>query len=511
MRTLKIFQTSDIHGNIYPTNYVEHRNQGLAKISQIIKERSKLADYHLTFDTGDVLQGSSLAFYCEKKQVFNPSIIEAFNLINYDGISLGNHEFNYGLKYLSTHYQKFNGPILCANIANLPFTTKPYQIYEVDNLKIAVIGLTTDFIPHWENPENIKGLVFNNPVETYQQYEAEMKSKSDMIIVNYHGGFELDCETAEIPTENQTGENIASKLINTFDSIDIMLTGHQHRLISCQTKGVTCSQPGPYGQNVTEITIDIDQKKVIEHHLISCADYEADQVILDYFDKLNENCNEYLDTTLTKLDQDLTITDVSSARLNSHPLLSFIAHAFNDYISADVIALSLFDSAIGFTKDVTIRQVNQNYPFPNTIVKIKVKGEQIMHALTQSNDYYTLDDANEISINRRFIEPKLKHYNYDMFWGVSYDVLVNHGKNEITNVKIQGKDLVLEQDYTMLVSNYRYNDIADYPVFKNVKKIFESQDDAIEILLSYLSKHESINVINDMDYRIINNYKQTKK
>ncbi len=510
MKTLKIFQTSDIHGNIFPTNYVEHRDQGLAKISTIIKERSKLADHHLTFDSGDILQGSSLAFYTERHQITDPSIIEAFNLIGYNGISLGNHEFNYGLDYLTKHYKHYHGPILCANIKNLPFKTKPYEIYEVEDIKIAVIGLTTHYIPHWENPQHIKNLEFINPIEAYKSYEEEMQSKADMIIVNYHGGFELDTNNCEEATERQTGENLGSKLINDFPSIDIMLTGHQHRTIACQTKGTTCVQPGPYGQNVSEITIDIETKKVINQELISCRDYEADTKIMDYYQALNDNCNAYLDTTVAKLDRDVLIDDVHEARRNSHPLLSFIGQAFNDYEQVDVIALSLFDTAIGFSKNVSIRQVNQNYPFPNTIMKIELTGEQIMAAITQSNSYYTLDENDEITVHPRFIEPKLKHYNYDMFWGASYDVFVNHGDNEVVNVKIQGEDIDLTKTYTMLVSNYRYNDIADYPVFESVKLISESQDDAIEILLTYLSKYEEITVEDTMDYHIINNSKSHK-
>ncbi len=504
MSILKIFQTSDIHGNIFPTNYVEHRDQGLAKISSIIKERSKLADHTLTFDSGDVLQGSSLAFYMERHQIIEPSIIDAFNLIAYDGISLGNHEFNYGLDYLTKHYTHFNGPILCANIEGLPFLTKPYAIYEVEDVKIAVIGLTTHYIPHWENPENIKGLTFINPVEAYAKYEAELTAQADIIIVNYHGGFELDTESCKQETERQTGENLASKMLIDFTSINIMLTGHQHRTIACQTRETACVQPGSYGQNVSEITIDLRNKTVIDQELISCRDYEADPNILAYFQELHDNCNQYLDTTVSKLDRDLLINDVHEARRNSHPLLSFIGQAFNDYEQVDVIALSLFDTAIGFSKDVSIRQVNQNYPFPNTIMKIELTGSQIMSAISQSNSYYTLDENNEIVVSQRFIEPKLKHYNYDMFWGVSYDVIVKHEQNEIRNVKVQGEKIDLNKTYTMLVSNYRYNDIADYPVFESVKLISESQDDAVEILLSYLSKHEEITVEDTMDYRIIN-------
>ncbi len=501
MKTLKIFQTSDIHGNIYPTNYVDDRNHGLAKVSSLIKNQSAKADYTLVLDSGDLLQGNSLAFYNEKHKITKPSIIDAFNIIGYDGISLGNHEFNYGLDYLTKHYEQFNGPVLCANITGLPFAVKPYEIYNFENFKIAVIGLTTNFIPNWEQPENIKGLEFICPSVAYKTYEAEMTEQADMIIVNYHGGFECDIADATTLTEPDTKENIGSHLINQFPSIDIMLTGHQHRTISTTTKNVVCMQPGCNGAQVSEITVDLDSKTVRSHKLRSVEKYEADPEITNHFDKLNEDCNQYLDTTLCTLDKDITITDVSKARLEGHPFLSFLGQAFTSYMDADFVALSLFDTAIGFTKDVNIRQVNQNYPFPNTIMKVEISGKQMIEAIEQAVFYYTLKD-DQIAIHPSYISPKLKHFNYDMYYGLEYSVKVTETKNEVYNVLVDNKPIELNKMYTMLVSNYRYNNRGDYPVYNDVNLLEESQDDAIEIILNYLSSNPNLTVDDTIKYNI---------
>lgn len=499
MNTLKIFQTTDIHGNIFPTNYVDDRQWGLGKVASCIKTNK--AQHNLILDSGDVLQGSSLAFYSEKHKITNPSIIEAFNTIGYDAISLGNHEFNYGLDYLRKHYSKFTGDILCANIEGLPFDTKPYSIYTYDNIKVAVIGFTTDYIPNWELADNIDGITFKSPVDVYKHYESELVANSDIILVNYHGGFECSLDDARTPTESQSGENIASQLIREFDSIDILLTGHQHRTIATKTNEVVCMQPSFNGSQVSEITVDIDSKEIVDYKLLSTAQYDIDHDIQSQFEKLHNECNEYLNTTLAHVDTDLSITDVTSARLNSHPLLAFLGQAFNDYQNVDVVALSLFDSAIGFTKDISIRQVNQNYPFPNTIMKIEMTGKDIVTAIEQSNNYYTLING-VIAVNPDYISPKLKHYNYDMFWGISYTVIVNESKNETIDVQIKGKDIQDDKVYTMLVSNYRFNDRADYPIYKNARVINESQGDAVQILLNYLEANKNIKFTNDLDYLI---------
>lgn len=501
MKTLKIFQTSDIHGNIFPTNYVEEKEYGLAKISTLINKQSKKADYNLIIDSGDLLQGNSLAFYNEKFQNTDLSILDGFNTIGYDAVTLGNHEFNFGLDYLTKHYKHFNGTILNANIEGLPFDTKPYQVYTFEGTRIAVIGLTTDYIPNWEQPANIEGLTFISPIEAYRKYEAELQAQADIIIVNYHGGFECDPADGTTLTEPDTSENVGSKLLTTFDSIDIMLTGHQHRTISTTTNNVVCSQPGCNGTNLTEITIDLETKQIESNKLISTVNIEPDQTILDLFEEQNSKCNQYLDTTLCQLDRDILVTDVADARLNGHPFLSFLGQAFTSYKQADFVALSLFDSAIGFSKDVSIRQVNQNYPFPNTLIEIELTGEQMIEAIKQAVDYYTLDN-DEISINPSYIKPKLKHFNYDMYWGIDYTVTVTSEQNIVSNVLVKGNPIELDKTYTMLVSNYRYNNRGDYPIYNDVKFISESQDDAIEILLSYLSSNPTLSIVDTISYTI---------
>ena len=82
---------------------------------------------------------------------------------------MGNHEFNYGLPYLQNTLNHLHHPILCANIFdhnNAPLTGQGVSYFKRGDITIGVIGLTTQFIPNWEQPANIKGLTFNSAVET---------------------------------------------------------------------------------------------------------------------------------------------------------------------------------------------------------------------------------------------------------------------------------------------------------------------------------------------------------
>ncbi len=207
---LVIYQTSDLHGYVYPTNYVKEQPLGILKIGSFIKEDELKYDKSLKIDCGDLIQGSALTHYLSKHDMITNPIIEGLENINYDAYVLGNHEFNYGLDYLNKSYAPISEKIINANIDGLQFETKPYKIFDLDGFKVGCIGFTTSFIPNWEQECNIKGLKFNNPVEMYAKYEKELKDQCDFIIVCYHGGFEKSLEDNTTPTEALTKENQGS-------------------------------------------------------------------------------------------------------------------------------------------------------------------------------------------------------------------------------------------------------------------------------------------------------------
>ena len=105
-------------------------------------------------------------------------LTDIYNRLGFSFGTIGNHEFNYGLSYLKDTIQRLDYPILCANIFEngKPFTGQGITYLYQNDVTIGVIGLTTQFIPHWEQPEYIKSLTFESAVETlksiYQNYES---------------------------------------------------------------------------------------------------------------------------------------------------------------------------------------------------------------------------------------------------------------------------------------------------------------------------------------------------
>ena len=129
---LAIYQTSDLHGYVYPTNYVTEQPLGILKIGSFIKEDELKYDKSLKIDCGDLIQGSALTHYLSKHDMITNPIIEGLENINYDAYVLGNHEFNYGLDYLIKSYAPISDKVINANIDGLHFETNFFKIFDLD-------------------------------------------------------------------------------------------------------------------------------------------------------------------------------------------------------------------------------------------------------------------------------------------------------------------------------------------------------------------------------------------
>lgn len=505
---LAIYQTSDLHGHIYPTNYVSQQALGLLMAASFIHADEKRYDASLKIDCGDLIQGSLMSHFIHKQAYRENVITKGMEAIGYDVYVLGNHEFNYGLNYLKTAYQPIAHKLLNANIEGLPLQSKPYTIFQYENFRVACIGLTTAFIPNWEQQQNIEGITFHDPVAMYGKYEAELKAQADYIIVCYHGGFEKSVDAEMIPTEALTKENQASELLETFDSINLLLSGHQHRAIMTKVQNVICTQPLPNGQSFSKIIVDTETKEST-YELIQTKDihipiypkYEA------IFHKVQTDLEQYFDKEIGCFSDDMQIQDIKMARFYGHPLINFI-HEIQFAIShADISVTSLFDTAIGFKKHVSIRDVLINYPYPNTLRVLEINGHQLKEAIEKSATYFMLD-GQEIVINDTFLKPKIQSYNYDMFAGLTYEVdLTKPCYQRVIAMLYQGKPMELDKTYRVVMNNYRASNTSIYPSYEGAKIVKEINIDISELMIDYIQEKQYITIDETCNYTFLTHTK----
>ena len=180
---------------------------GLLKANHLIEQDCVHYDGSVKIDNGDFLQGSPLCNYLVSKLKSSLPLTSIYNRLGFDFGIVGNHEFNYDLPYLKQAINQLHYPVLCANIIEntQPFTGQGIHYFKVNDLTIGTIGLTTQYIPHWEQPDYIKTLTFNSAVHILKSELPTLREKSDIVVVSYHGGFERDLDSG-LPTEALTGK-----------------------------------------------------------------------------------------------------------------------------------------------------------------------------------------------------------------------------------------------------------------------------------------------------------------
>lgn len=500
MRKISVLVTSDVHGYMMPTDFSGAQNLplGLGKLATVIGEER---DKHsvLLIENGDFIQGSPLTYY---EQNFGKStenaVICAANALQYDLAVFGNHEFNFGLPVLNQVVEQSNYPWLAANIKRSDGTyfTQPYLKKEIDGVTIAVVGVTTQFVPVWEASDHIEGLVFEDAYEAAKR-EVEwlrMNHEIDVMIIAYHGGFECDLETGAVL--ETTGENVGYQICQEIDGVDVVVTGHQHREIAQHLFGKAVVQPGTKGVCLGKIELTINESGKLEKaepSLIYMDDVPVNETISELIAPIYTETEKWLDQNIGKIEGDMLIDSPFAARLKGHPYVEFINRIQNEVGGTSISCMAIFnDVCRGFQSNVTMRDIVTNYIFPNTLKVLQVKGHHIIAALEQSATYFTLVDGVP-AVSDAFMIPKAQPFNYDLWTGIDYTIdLRNPEGSRVVEVLYNGRPLELEQAYEVVMNNYRATGAGNFPYFRDCPVVKDIQTDMTELIANYFVNREAV-------------------
>lgn len=257
---LEVLHTNDTHSCIMPLNpnladtAVAGRGGFLRRVAMIKEERAKNPDL-LLIDSGDFSQGSP--FYTMFKGDVEVGLM---NLMGYDAVTIGNHEFDFGLENMARIFKMAKFPVVCANY---DFTgtcveglVKPYVIIKRNGLKIGLFGLS----PQLEGLVDLskcKGVTYLDPVEVGNRVAAELKhdKKCDVVICVSHLGWLRPDEMGD------------QKLLASSKDIDLVLGGHSHSYFkalryvnNADGKAVPVDQNGKNAMYVGKLTLSFDKK-----------------------------------------------------------------------------------------------------------------------------------------------------------------------------------------------------------------------------------------------------------
>lgn len=391
---LFIVHTNDVHARVVP----QDGGMGYAKLATLLNMGRDLTDNLLILDAGDVTHGTNFANFFNGETIF-----KLLDILGYDAIAPGNHDFNYGYKTLVENAEKeessSNLKVLAANVLDNAgyLIFQPYQVYDFNGFKVSVVGLATPDTKVKAHPKNTEGIEFEDfmskeGLDLAQSYLDQLNSFSDLVIVLGHIGLDPDGPSGLV----------SEYLAKNLNGIDLFVDGHSHTVLPEGKKvgDTLIVSTGEYLKNVGVVEIQVRDGKVnsITPVLISAEEVmdPSKGYILSSFGITNvpddPKVNSYITDVNSKLQAKLdqvvaTIpTDLDGARENvrtkSTNLASLICKGMTEAGNADFTITNGGGIRASLKKgDVTLGDINNVLPFTNTISVCEITPKEVYAAL----------------------------------------------------------------------------------------------------------------------------------
>ena len=368
---------------------------GYLSLSAMRNELKQEYEHVGIVSSGDFLQGGSYGSISKGEYV-----VRVMNLVGYDAIAIGNHEFDYGIDRLFELSDMLDTKPLSANFMKIGEGEcfEPYSIVSYGDVKIAYIGITTpgtpqktsfpsQFVDENKNPiytfceDNLAAVVQGN-------IDKALAEGADFVIALSHLG-------------DNEGEYNAKTLVSEVTGLDVVLDAHSHSVIESATlidkngNEVVYTSTGTKFENIGKLVISGDS---ITTELISLDSYtEIDPVLEDCIAQINSEYAEIGNKKVAESAYDLITEDADGNRIirNSETNLGdLVADAFRTVLGADI---SYFNGG-GIRADIKAGDITYNdllnvIPFCNTGVVVEVDGATVLKMLNVAVAEWPAEDG----------------------------------------------------------------------------------------------------------------------
>ncbi|CNC68822.1 bifunctional UDP-sugar hydrolase/5'-nucleotidase [Yersinia pseudotuberculosis] len=503
---ITILHTNDHHGHFWQNEQGEY---GLAAqktvVDEIRKQVAAKGGSLLLLSGGDINTGVPESDLQDAEPDFR-----GMNLVGYDAMAIGNHEFDNPLSVLRQQEKWAKFPLLSANIyqkGTQQRLFKPYALFDKQGIKIAVLGLTTDDTPKVSSPENVADIEFRVPaVEAKHVVEQLRKTeKPDIIIAATHmGHYDDGKHGSNAPGDVEMARSLPAgyldMIVGGHSQNPVCMASENHRQVDyvpgspCvpdRQNGTWIVQAHEWGKYVGradftfhngELTlvnyqlIPINLKKKIERadgtseRVFYTQEIAQDPTMLKLLTPFEEQGKAQLGVRIGSVNGKLE-GDRSKVRFEQTNMARLLLASQIERSGADFAVMSgggVRDS-IG-AGDITYKDVLKVQPFGNTLVYVDMKGSEV--------EKYLAVVANK--------QPDSGAYA--QFANVS---LVADGQG-VSNVKIQGEPLDPNKTYRMATLNFNALGGDGYPRIDNSPSYVNTGFIDAEVLKEYIEKHSPL-------------------
>lgn len=550
---LRIMGTSDIHTNFVNYDYYQDgptQEFGLAKTALLIEEARKENPNNLLLDNGDLIQGTPLGAY---KVSVNPlkegeqhPAFAAFNVLKYDVMSLGNHEFNYGLDYLQRVIDSADMPVINATVLDAKTKENKFEPYVIldrklkddkgqqHDVKIGVIGVVTPGIMGWDKAHLEGKVIAEDPVVSVKKFLPEVKKQgADLVVVISHSG---------IGDENYTpGKENVTYQLSEIDGVDAILTGHDHGLFpgkdyehlknvdleQGKINGTPVVMPGKFGSHLGIIDLQLEKSgdgwKVADSKgFLREIDKKSDQVdqrVIDAVKEAHEGTIEYVRSPVGETTEIITSY---FAQVQDDPSVQVLTQAQKWYVEnelkgTELEKLPLLSAGAPFKAggrngsnyyteipkgEIAIKNVADLYVYDNTLVALVMTGADLKEWLEMSAGQFNQIDPSSGS-EQLLVNDDFRSYNFDVIDGLTYQIdvtkpakygpkgeTVNEDSSRIVNLEYDGKPIDPQQKFVIVTNNYRAN--GNFPGVRKASETIEYAYENREAIMDYMIEEKTI-------------------
>jgi 5'-nucleotidase len=478
-KKLTILYTNDLHSHLEPhiVPWVSKTRKvgGFANIATLVKKEKASNDHTVYFDAGDYFTGPYVSSLTKGE-----AVIDAMNYLGLDAVVAGNHEFDHGWKNTQEQFAKAKFPILSGNIFEKEtgklVWNNPYIIKKVNGIRLGIIGLHGKFAFYDTTAdEMIKGVEARDEEVYLRKYIKELEGKTDLIILLIHQGIpgtQSSGGTGDVARNHKKDIELAKNV----PGVDIMVTGHPHSgtpepIIS---NGTIIVSTDAYTIELGKLELTYDKKKDKITSYKNNFNYLYDDEVTDDAPMLGI-IRKWKDKVKAITDEE--ITDTTKALTRSYSEESLLGNMVAD---AMLDAYPEYDFAVtnsgGLRQDidagtVTVGELISAFPFPNTVVQLKMKGSDVRamfeHGAGLTNGILQVSKGIKMT----------------------YDENKPVGRR-ITEIKIKGEPLDDSKTYQLLTSNFLADGGDGFSMFRKNLSYKNTRVEMLQPMIDYLKKFE---------------------
>ena len=393
--TLRIVETSDVHGAFFPYDFTERRPMSgtMARVSSYIKrQRKEMGDRLILVDNGDILQGQPTCYYTNFVATDKPNIAaEVLNYMKYDAEAFGNHDVEVGHKVYDKWIKELDCPTLGANIIDVksgkPYV-EPYLMIEREGVRIAILGMLTPAIPNWLHQNLWSGMRFEEILQSTRRWVKILREqeKADVVIGLYHSGWEGGIVTPDYH------EDAARMVAEQIEGMDILLFGHDHTERNTTLNGMLCLNASANAKKVAQATITLKKTKKgwtitqKQGELIDVTKEDIDEDFMQHFQPQVDAIKAFVNRKIGAFSEAMYSRD---AFFGSAAFVDLIHDLQLEHTKADVsfTAPLIFNSVIK-AGPVHMSDMFKLYRFENGIYVLRMTGKEIRNHLELSYDQW---------------------------------------------------------------------------------------------------------------------------